>query len=69
MKFSLPVLAAVVGLATAADQAIVINDCSIPVYVQSFPYNGGDAGPLTKLNPGDRYTEDQKASGSVRFSS
>ncbi|CAM1506031.1 Fc.00g056720.m01.CDS01 [Cosmosporella sp. VM-42] len=66
MKFSiLTALAAVLGNAAAANQAVVINDCSTAIYVQSYPYNGGAAGPLTTVKPGQRFSEDMRASGST----
>lgn len=67
MKFSIAAaLSAVLGTAAAANQAIVINDCKGPIYVQSFPYDGGEPGALTTVQPGKRFTEDLRASGSVR---
>jgi hypothetical protein len=67
MKFSLiAALGAVLGTAAAANQAIVINDCKSPIYVQSFPYDGGNPGALTTVQPGKRFTENLRASGSVR---
>ena len=66
MKFSiLTALAAVLGRAAAANQAVVINDCSTAIYVQSYPYNGGAPGPLTTVKPGQRFSEDMRTSGSV----
>lgn len=67
MKFSvLTTLTALLGSAAAANQAIVINDCSTPIYVQSYPYNGAAPGPLTTVKPGQRFSENLLASGSVR---
>lgn len=66
MKFSvLASLTALVSSATAANQAIVKNDCSGTIYVQSFPYNGGAPGPLTTLKPGQKFSENMRSSGSV----
>ncbi|KAH7166515.1 hypothetical protein EDB81DRAFT_782369 [Dactylonectria macrodidyma] len=66
MKFSvLTTLTALLGSAAAANKAIVINDCSTAIYVQSVPYNGGAPGPLTTVKPGQRFTEDLRASGST----
>lgn len=64
MKFSLFAAAAVLGLASA-EQAVVINSCNVPIYVQSFPYSGGKAGPLTTVQPGKSFKEDLRPSGSV----
>ncbi|KAF5642028.1 hypothetical protein F52700_3209 [Fusarium sp. NRRL 52700] len=66
MKFAaFTALAAVFGSAAAANKANVINDCSNTIYVQSFPYNGGAPGPLTTVKPGQRFSEDLRASGST----
>ncbi|KAL4732123.1 hypothetical protein ACLX1H_001131 [Fusarium chlamydosporum] len=66
MKFSvLASLTALVSSATAANQAIVKNDCSGTIYVQSFPYNGGAPGPLTTLKPGQKFSENMRSSGST----
>ncbi|RGP80677.1 bys1 protein [Fusarium longipes] len=66
MKFSiLATLTALVSSATAANQAIVINDCSTTIYVQSFPYNGAAPGPLTALKPGQKFAENMRSSGST----
>lgn len=65
MKFSLVAIAALAGVASA-QRAVVKNDCSETIYVQSFPYNGGKAGPLTTVAPGKSFTEKFKTSGSVR---
>ena len=62
MKF-----AAVALLATGAlaQQAIVKNNCQDTVYVQSYPYDGSSAGPLTTVQPGQAFSEDLRSSGSV----
>ncbi|KAF7546086.1 hypothetical protein G7Z17_g8669 [Cylindrodendrum hubeiense] len=66
MKFSiLTTVTALLGSAAAANQAIVINDCSTAIYVQSYPYNGGAPGPLTTVKPGQRFSEALRASGST----
>ena len=67
MKFSATVLsAALLATGATAQQAVVKNNCQTPVYVQSFPYDGSAAGPLTTLAPGQRFAEDLRRSGSVR---
>jgi hypothetical protein len=68
MKFSIVALAGLSGLASA-QQAIVINSCSSPIYVQSFPYDGSAAGPLTTVQPGKSFSEKFRPSGSVSASS
>lgn len=65
MKVSIVALAALVGF-TSAQKAVVVNSCTVPVYVQSFPYNGGAAGPLTTVQPGKSFSENFRSSGSVR---
>ncbi|KAI1062924.1 hypothetical protein NW752_004229 [Fusarium irregulare] len=66
MKFSaVTALAALTGSAVAANKAVVINDCATNIYVQSVPFNGGAPGPLTTLKPGQRFSEDLRASGST----
>ncbi|KAL6863318.1 hypothetical protein ACO1O0_003566 [Amphichorda felina] len=66
MKFTiLAALGAILGTAAAVDQAIVINDCDKPIYVQSFPYDGSAPGALTTVQPGKRFTETQRATGST----
>lgn len=67
MKFAIfTTLTALLGSAAAANQAIVINDCSTDIYVQSYPYNGGAPGPLTTVKPGKRFSENLRSTGSVR---
>lgn len=63
MKFSLFAAAAALGLASA-EQAVVINSCNSPIYVQSFPYGGGN-GPLTTVQPGKSFKENLRGGGSV----
>lgn len=70
MKFSiLTALTAIVGSAAAANQAVVKNDCSGTIYVQSWPYNGGAPGPLVALKPGKTFSENLRSTGSVRIPS
>jgi hypothetical protein len=64
MKFSIVALAGLSGL-VFAQQAIVINDCKSPIYVQSFPYDGSAAGPLTTVQPGKSFSERFRPSGST----
>jgi hypothetical protein len=64
MKFSLFAAAAVLGLASA-EQAVVINSCNSPIYVQSFPYDGAKPGPLTTVQPGKSFKENLRSTGSV----
>ncbi|KAI1029165.1 hypothetical protein LB503_013340 [Fusarium chuoi] len=66
MKFSiLTALTAIVGSAAAANQAVVKNDCSGTIYVQSWPYNGGAPGPLVALKPGKTFSENLRSTGST----
>ncbi|KAH6964787.1 alkaline foam protein B precursor [Fusarium venenatum] len=66
MKFSaITAAAALVGAASAANKAVVINECDTAIYVQSVPFNGGAAGPLTTLKPGQRFSEDLRTPGST----
>ncbi|KAG8673013.1 hypothetical protein FPOAC2_06437 [Fusarium poae] len=66
MKFSiLATFTALVSSATAANQAVVINNCPTTIYVQSFPYNGAAPGALTALKPGQKFAENMRASGST----
>ena len=64
MKVSLIPIGALIGLATAQN-AIVNNHCSSTVYVQSFPYDGSDPGPLTTVAEGGTFSEEFHPSGSV----
>lgn len=67
MKLSIFAAAATLLSSTAvAQQAIVINSCPDPIYVQSYPYDGGKAGPLTTVQPGKSFAENFRSSGSVR---
>ncbi|KAH7242079.1 hypothetical protein BKA59DRAFT_546427 [Fusarium tricinctum] len=66
MKFSiLASLTALAGSAAAANQAVVTNDCSGTIYVQSWPYNGGAPGPLTALKKGQKFSENLRSTGST----
>ncbi|KAF5708831.1 hypothetical protein FGLOB1_6200 [Fusarium globosum] len=66
MKFSIiTALTAIVGSAAAANQAVVKNDCSGTIYVQSWPYNGGAPGPLVALKPGKTFSENLRSTGST----
>ena len=67
MKFSIIAAAtALMGSAAAANKAVVTNSCNGNIYVQSFPYDGSSPGPLTTVQPGKEFSEDLRASGSVR---
>lgn len=70
MKFFTTVMgAALVATGASAQQAVVKNNCaSTTIYVQSFPYDGSAAGPLTTLQPGQSFSEDFRQSGSVSTS-
>lgn len=66
MKFFATVMgAALVATGASAQQAAVKNNCASPIYVQSFPFDGSAAGPLTTLQPGQSFEEDFRPSGSV----
>lgn len=65
MKFS---LAAVVtaALGVYAQNAFVVNDCDIDLYLQSVPYDEeAEPGPVVKLEPGEAFGEEFRPSGSV----
>ncbi|OTA65356.1 hypothetical protein K449DRAFT_403944 [Hypoxylon sp. EC38] len=57
--------AALAATGVSAQQAIVHNNCQSTVYVQSFPYDGSAAGPLTTLAPGGTFSEPFRPSGST----
>ncbi|KAJ8106750.1 hypothetical protein ONZ43_g6956 [Nemania bipapillata] len=64
------VFATIMGIALAASGvtaqlAVVKNSCQSTVYVQSFPYDGSTAGPLTTLAPGNTFSEAFRPSGST----
>jgi hypothetical protein len=63
MKVSMFAVASFLGLASAQN-AVVVNSCSVPIYVQSFPYNGGQ-GTLTTVQPGKSFSEKFRAAGST----
>lgn len=66
MKFFATIMgAALVATGVSAQQAAVKNNCASPIYVQSFPYDGSAAGPLTTVAPGQSFSEDFRKSGSV----
>lgn len=67
MKTSLIALGALLGLASAQN-AVVHNNCDNTVYIQSFPYDGSNAGPLTTVPSGETFSEKYRPSGSVRYS-
>ena len=66
---SFALTAALLATGAFAQQAVVNNNCQTTVYVQSFPYDGSAAGPLTTVAPGKSFSEDFRQSGSVRLSS
>ena len=69
MKFFATALtAALAATGASAQHAVVKNNCQTTVYVQSFPYDGSAAGPLTTVAPGQSFSEDLRQSGSVRIS-
>ncbi|KAJ5211239.1 hypothetical protein N7491_011059 [Penicillium cf. griseofulvum] len=59
IKTSLITFVALLGL-----NAIVNNHCNTTVYVQSFPYNNSEPGPLTTVPSGGTFSEPFRASGS-----
>ncbi|KAI0434190.1 hypothetical protein F5Y09DRAFT_280762 [Xylaria sp. FL1042] len=67
MKFlSLITGAALFVCGVSAQQAVVNNYCNYTIYVQSFPYDGSTAGPLTALQAGGgRFAEDFRLTGST----
>ncbi|OQE38450.1 hypothetical protein PENCOP_c008G06638 [Penicillium coprophilum] len=64
MKTFLITVSALLGLASAQN-AIVHNNCGTTVYVQSFPYDGSEPGPLTTLPTGETFSEEFRGSGST----
>jgi hypothetical protein len=64
MKVSFVAIAALLGVASA-QKAVVTNQCDTTIYVQSYPYDGGKAGPLTAVKPGKSFQEDLRSSGST----
>jgi hypothetical protein len=67
MKTSLIAFSTLLGL-TSAQNAIVNNDCSTTVYVQSFRYDGSAPSPLTTIPSGGTFSEKFRASGLVHLS-
>ncbi|KAI0172702.1 hypothetical protein GGR52DRAFT_418423 [Hypoxylon sp. FL1284] len=66
MKFFATVMgAALAATSVSAQQAVVKNNCEDTIYVQSFPYDGSDAGPLTTLASGETFYESFKPAGST----
>jgi len=68
-SFTAAISAALLATSAFGQQAIVKNNCQKTVYVQSFPYDGSAAGPLTTLGRGQSFSEDLRPAGSVRLSS
>lgn len=67
MKFFETIVgAALLASGVSAQKATVTNNCHATVFVQSFPYDGSAAGPLTTLTTGKTFSEDFHKSGSVR---
>ncbi|KHO01315.1 uncharacterized protein MAM_00316 [Metarhizium album ARSEF 1941] len=64
MKAPVVAFTALMGLASAKE-AVVINNCPTTIYVQSFPYDGSAAGPLTTVQTGQSFSEAFRASGST----
>lgn len=60
--------AALVAFGVSAQQTVVKNSCKSTIYVQSFPYDGSAAGPLTTVAAGKSFSETFRLSGSVRLS-
>ena len=58
---------ALAATGVSAQSAIVQNKCSTTIYVQSFPYDGSAAGPLTTLTAGQTFSEVFHPAGSVSF--
>ncbi|KAH9896168.1 hypothetical protein F4778DRAFT_745349 [Xylariomycetidae sp. FL2044] len=56
---------ALIATGVSAQQAVVTNNCTSTVYVQSFPQDGSAAGALTTLAPGGRFAEDFVVAGST----
>ncbi|KAJ5428791.1 hypothetical protein N7445_010245 [Penicillium cf. griseofulvum] len=64
IKTSLITFVALLGL-VSAQNAIVNNHCDTTVYVQSFPYNNSEPGPLTTVPSGGTFSEPFRVSGST----
>ncbi|XXH02837.1 hypothetical protein Hte_009224 [Hypoxylon texense] len=66
MKVSATIMGvALAATSVSAQQAVVKNNCPNTVYVQSFPYDGSTAGPLTTLASGQTFYEAFRPSGST----
>ncbi|KAI2601832.1 hypothetical protein GGR54DRAFT_580968 [Hypoxylon sp. NC1633] len=66
MKFTTIVAgAALAATGVSAQNAIVRNNCKTTIYLQSFPYDGSAAGPLTTLAAGQTFSEKFRPSGST----
>ncbi|KAI0388683.1 hypothetical protein F5Y17DRAFT_185662 [Xylariaceae sp. FL0594] len=67
MKFLSTVVGVVALIASSvsAQQVIVSNGCKSTVFVQSFPYDGSTAGPLTTVTTGKTFSEKYRKSGST----
>ena len=65
MKSFTAVITALLAPSAFAQLAIVRNNCQSTVYVQSFPYDGSAAGPLTTLQRGQTFSEAFRPSGST----
>ncbi|KAI1158614.1 hypothetical protein F5B18DRAFT_640232 [Nemania serpens] len=57
--------AALVAFGVSAQQTVVKNSCKSTIYVQSFPYDGSAAGPLTTVAAGKSFSETFRLSGST----
>ncbi|XDG02359.1 hypothetical protein ABKA04_001974 [Annulohypoxylon sp. FPYF3050] len=66
MKFFATIMgAALAATGVSAQSAIVQNKCSTTIYVQSFPYDGSAAGPLTTVAAGQTFSEVFHPAGST----
>ncbi|KAI1116995.1 hypothetical protein F5Y14DRAFT_404492 [Nemania sp. NC0429] len=66
MQFFAAILgAALVASGVSAQRAVVKNNCKSTVYVQSFPYDGTAAGPLTTVAAGSSFSEAFRPAGST----
>ncbi|KAL1862993.1 hypothetical protein Daus18300_008148 [Diaporthe australafricana] len=64
-SFATIIGAALVATGVSAQQAVVTNNCATSIYVQSFPFDGSAAGPLTTVAAGQSFSEGFKPSGST----
>lgn len=67
MKTSIMAFAALLGH-TSAQNFLIINSCSTPVYFQPILSNGDTSGPLNTVQPGQSWSEVYRPDGSVRIS-